>query len=136
MRLAMLLTLASSLVACSGGTPTSPEDCAGLPTAKQRDECYLIVVGDVFKKDADAGIKLVETQIEDQTNKDFAWYTVTRNVDPHSNKYCDRIKDPTLADRCRKVVARPHLNRELKNRDGLPQGNLPPPDPSKPAVDN
>ena len=116
-------------------SPKTPEDCAGLATSKARDECYLVVIEDVFKKDADAGVKLVETQMTDQTNKDFAWYTVTRNVDPNSPKYCERIKDRTLADRCLKVVARPHLNRDLKNRDGLPQGNLPPPDPSKPPVD-
>ncbi len=109
------------LAACSGAAPRSAEDCADLRSEKDRDECYLAVLTDVFKQDAVAGVEMVETKISDPVNRDFAWYQVTKTVDPHTNKYCDRIKDATLAARCRTVVSRPHLHRELMG--GAPGGS-------------
>jgi hypothetical protein len=100
------------LVACSGTTPRTAADCDGLRGDKQRDECYLAVLVDVFKADAADGVAMVE-RISDPVSRDFAWYQVTSTVDPHSNKYCDKIKDATLGARCRTVVARPHLHRDL-----------------------
>jgi hypothetical protein len=118
---------------CSGSTPSKPEDCAGLSAGKSRDECFLSIVQPVFKKDAEAGIAMVEKEIADPVTKDFAWYTVTKDVDPASNKYCDRIKDQTLAGRCRQIVSRPHLHRGLTGADATPSGMRTAPDHNKPA---
>lgn len=119
------------LAACSGGTPTTAEDCAGISSAKEKDACLLAVVPALFKANPEAGIKLVEEQISDPLTRDMAWYEVTKEVDPSSNKYCDRMKDRTLADRCRTVVARPHLHRDLTGQDATPDGMRNAPDRSK-----
>ena len=120
-----------TILACSGGTPTTPEDCAGISGAKEKDACYLQVVPSIFKANPEAGIKMVETEISDPLTRDMAWYNVTKEVDPSSNKYCDRMKDRTLADRCRTVVSRPHLHRDLTGQDATPDGMRTAPDRSK-----
>ena len=119
---------------CTGAPPTTAEECAALRSTADRDECYLVVTPLVFKADPKAGITMVETGITDPLTRDMAWYNVTKQVDPHSNKYCDRIQDATLADRCRQVVSRPHLHRELTGKQGGPPpgpGGGPPPDAPK-----
>jgi len=101
-----------------------------MSSASDRDECYLVVAPLVFKTDAAAGIRLVEEGISDPLTRDIAWYNVTKQVDPHSNKYCDRMSDPTLQKRCRDVVSRPHLHRELTGKENgpgaPPAGGAPP----------
>jgi hypothetical protein len=113
------------LSGCKAAAPTSPEQCAAMSEAPARDECYLVVAPGVFVTDAKAGITLVETGITDPLTRDMAWYTVTKTVDPYSNKYCDRIQDATVAQRCRTVVSRPHLHRELTGKGGAPAGGGP-----------
>lgn len=115
------------VVACSGAAPSSAEDCAGIGSEKKRDDCYIEVLPAVFAADPAKGVEMVETKIADPVNRDFAWYTVTKRVDPNSNKYCDRIRDTALAARCRDVVARPHLHRDLTGASG--PGSRPPPPP-------
>jgi hypothetical protein len=117
--------------ACTRPVPTTPEECAAMGAAAERDECYLVVAPLVFKTDAAAGIALVEEGITDPLTRDIAWYNVTKQVDPHSNKYCDRMSDPTLQKRCRDVVSRPHLHRELTGKENGP--GSPPPGGSPPG---
>jgi hypothetical protein len=133
MRLLAFLLL--PLFGCSGSEPTSAADCTGISSAKERDECYLKVLPAVFKADAEAGVRMVENDVSDPVSRDFAWYKVTKEVDPNSNKYCDRIKDRTLADRCRTLVSRPHLHRDLTGSEAVPSGMKNAPDRSKPAIE-
>ena len=95
---------------------TGPDDCKRLAGA-DRDECQAHAPA-LFKEDAAAGTRLVDEQVQDQTVKDFIWLTITREVDPTSYKYCDRIQETATAERCRVLVSRPHPHRELlRDRD-------------------
>jgi len=120
--------LLALILACSGGSWSSIEDCEGLSKGPKADECWAEYLPDVFRADAERGIELVETKIEDQRVKDFVWLTVTREVDPGSYKYCERIQEEALAERCRVLVSRPHLHRELMKgqKSGGPPGGGPP----------
>lgn len=126
----MVLLLPLLLAACGAVDPKTPEDCAGISDTARRDDCYTVVLPDVFRTDPARGIELTETAVTDPTVRDFIWLTVTRDVDPNTNKYCNRIKDPVLADRCRVLVSRPHLHRDLVDGTGKtarsPGGGPPP----------
>ena len=115
LRLAPWLLL---LPACGMLDPKTPEDCEGIGDVIKRDDCYVKVLPDVFRTDPARGVQLVETAVTDPTVKDFIWLEVTRDVDPNSNKYCNRIQDKVLADRCRVLVSRPHLHRDLVDGTG------------------
>lgn len=126
------------LPACGSLDPKTPEDCAGIGDTAKRDDCYVKVLPDVFRADPARGVELVDTAVTDPTVKDFIWLEVTRDVDPNSNKYCNRIQDKVLADRCRVLVSRPHLHRDLVDGTGKtprtpggapvgPPGGPPPP---------
>ncbi len=116
--------------ACNGGGWSSIDDCDAISAGAKADECYAEYAADVFRTDPERGIKIVEEKITDQRVKDFVWLTVTREVDPGSYKYCDRIEEEALAERCRVLVSRPHLHRELlkggKAGDGPSAGGPPP----------
>ena len=109
---ACLLVSLPALSACRTGDPRTPEDCVA-STGAAADECYQRVAPAVFRQNPDAGIALVEEKIQDPTVRDFVYLSVTREVDPNTTRYCDRIKDKTFADRCRVIVSRPHLHRDL-----------------------
>ena len=129
-RLPVSAGLALLLAACTGATPRSVEDCAGLGDPTARDDCYARLLPEVFRADPARGIELTETAVTDPTVRDFIWLTVTRDVDPNTNKYCNRISDAVLADRCRVLVSRPHLHRGLVDGEGkTPRspGGAPPP---------
>lgn len=117
-------------LACTPAPPTSPEQCAAMDNAPRRDDCYAQVAASVFRADPARGVAMVESDVTDQTVRDFIWLTVTRDVDPNTNKYCDRIVDEVLAERCRVLVSRPHLHRGLveggRKSPKSPMGGAPP----------
>lgn len=106
------ILLATTVAACHTAW-SSVDDCKALRPGGRADDCWAKFAPDVFRTDAKAGIDIVEHRIRDPRVKDFVWLTVTREVDPSSYKYCDRIQDKALADRCRVLVSRPHLHRAL-----------------------
>jgi hypothetical protein len=121
---------------CHRAPPSTVEDCAAIGSVKERDECYLSLAPAVFRKDAAAGVAMVEQDIQDPVTRDFAWYTVTKEVDPNNPKYCQKIKDAALADRCNQIVNRPHLRRGLTGQESVPTGvpsDKPPPPPEPPT---
>lgn len=132
----MVLLLLSALFACSTPQPSTPEGCAALSSAADRDECFLAILPDIFKTDPAKGVALTESSVQDAATRDFVWLTVTRDVDPNSEKYCVRIVDPLLQERCKVLVSRPHLHRELLDgrpapmRAGGPPPGVPAPPPS------
>jgi len=107
-------------VACPASTPTTPEGCAALGAPAEQDECYLSVLPGIFKLDPQRAVTLTEQSVHDAATKDFIYLTVTRDIDPNSDKYCDRIVDARLKDRCRVLVSRPHLHRDLVNGQNAP----------------
>lgn len=115
------------LVGCGGASWSSIDDCEKLSAGAKADECWAEYAPDVFREDPARGIEIVEQKIQDPRVQDFVWLTVTREVDPGSYKYCDRIEEEALAERCRVLVSRPHLHRELiKGQGGGPPQGGPP----------
>lgn len=126
----MAAVLAASLGGC-GGTPEKPEDCEGLAAGKDRDECYAQVAPEVFRRDPKLGDEIAQ-RIEDPMIRDFVYLTVTREIDPGSPRWCEKIEEDALESRCRVLVSRPHLHRELLRQSGEeppggPGGGPPPP---------
>ncbi len=126
------LLLLSSL-ACDGADPSSwstPDDCEPLAPGRARDECRAAVAAEVFRADLGAGERWV-AGISDTLLRDYAWLTVTRDVDLRGKRYCDRIETPELAERCNTLVSRPHLLQQLQKGgppgQGGPKGKGPPP---------
>jgi len=110
----MVPALLALALACTGTQEwTGPADCEALSAGADRDGCWVRHAPALFKEDATKGVRLVEEQVQDQTVKDFILLPITREVDPTSYKYCDRIVEPAMAERCRVLVSRPHLHREL-----------------------
>ncbi len=118
-----LATLACAVaIACHSATPTTAEGCAALSSSSARDECFLAVLPGIFKTDPARGVELTEKSVTDPATRDFVWLTVTRDIDPNSDKYCDRIVDAPLKERCKVLVSRPHLHRNLIDGKGPPMG--------------
>ena len=123
-----ITALAALTLGCSGGSGfSSAADCEGLSMGEQADECWAQHAAEVFRTDPNRGVEIVENNVSDQRVKDFIWLTVTREVDPSSYKYCDRIQEEALAERCRVLVSRPHLHRELLKAGGGEDGKAGPP---------
>lgn len=100
-------------LACSGQSWSSLADCEGLSPGPNADECWAAHSAELFRADPANGEKVVEEKVQDQRVRDFIWLTVTREVDPGSFKYCEKIQEAALQERCRVLVSRPHLHREL-----------------------
>lgn len=116
--------LCALALACHPAAPTTPEGCAALSAPADRDECFLTVLPAVFKADPAHAIALTDAQVSDPATRDFIYLTVTRDIDPNSEKYCDRIVDRNLKERCRVLVSRPHLHRDLMNGKPPPMAPL------------
>ena len=136
----LLLLNLFALGCAGGGSWDGPEDCAALSKGANADECWAQHAPALFKTDPARGVAVVESDVSDQRIRDFIWLTVTREVDPSSYKYCDKIQEAALQDRCRVLVSRPHLHRELLKegggKGGVPSGGKPggpPPPGGKPG---
>jgi hypothetical protein len=116
------MVVLSFLLACNTGSWDSPEDCEALSAGEKRDDCWSVHAVEVFKTDPERGIAVVEEQVSDQQIRDFIWLQVTREVDPGSYRYCERIQESVLQERCKTLVSRPHLHRELLQGEQPPGG--------------
>lgn len=117
----VVVTLLLWSLACDRADPSSwerPEDCEPLTAERARDECRAVVAPEVFRQDLGAGERWV-AEISDVLIRDYAWLSVTREVDLRGKRYCDRIETPELAERCNTLVSRPHLLQQLQ-RGGPP----------------
>ena len=111
------LLIAGLFAACDPASPdpdswSTAADCAGLDDAAWRDECYAKIAVTTASTDRAAGSALVE-MIQDPLVRDYAWLTITREVDPGTPELCRRIVQKEIRDRCEMLVRRPHLHREL-----------------------
>ena len=93
--------------------PASPDDCEAMSQGELRDDCWSLHAVSLFKDDEAKGISMVETQISDQKIADYIWLTVTREHNPSTRKFCERIKSSALKERCMVLVSRPHLHRDI-----------------------
>ena len=84
----------------------------------ERDDCWSVHIVERFEKDPVLAEKTVSEDISDPQIRDFIWLKVTREYNPSTRRYCEKIKDKALADRCLVLVSRPHLHRdELRNQE-------------------
>ncbi|HJN74419.1 MAG TPA: hypothetical protein QGF58_10850 [Myxococcota bacterium] len=93
---------------------TTLADCEGLDGASQ-DECFLKIGVETAKTDQAAGVAIIEG-IGDPLVKDYGWHSLTRDVDPTTYQWCERIENEKLAERCRVIVSRPHMHQHLVDR--------------------
>jgi hypothetical protein len=100
------------LWACAARTPTTIADCEGLAT-EAADACYGAVLPTIFVRNRGQAEELTATRVQSSLVRDYIWLTVTRDVDPRSYRWCERIEDGAMAERCRALVSRPHLHRAL-----------------------
>ncbi len=111
------------LLGCFAPSWNTADDCLSERSAAQADECWAAIAPQLFRADRDRGEQLITEHVTDPQVADFIWLTVTREVDPSSYRYCERIIEPALQERCRVLVSRPHLHRELlKASGGGPSG--------------
>lgn len=115
MRLALLLALG-----CSPERYTSVDQCEALSSGARQDTCWAEVLPELYRTERDRAERLTRERVSDARVRDYIYLTVTRDVDPSSMRYCDAIEDRALKDRCRVLVSRPHLHRELGGRPAQP----------------
>ena len=96
------------------------------PGSEERTSCMEVTIVDAFRADPVRGEQVIEEEVGDQRLRDFMWYIVTKEVNPGSPQYCEKIETAQLAERCRAIVQRPHLHRELlDDGDGAAGGGPP-----------
>ena len=84
----------------------------------ERDACLQEKIVESFREDPERAEQIISEQDNAEGLRDFMWYLITREVDPNSNRFCEKIESPALGERCRAIVARPHLHRDLLKDDG------------------
>ncbi len=87
-------------------------DCTALEDPARRDDCYAQVAVGVFRASTERGEALLEA-VGSPLVRDYILLAVTREVEPTTFRWCERIENEVLAERCRSFVHRPHLHREL-----------------------
>jgi len=104
--------LLSLIVACgTASPPQSIEDCRVMEPSTERDECYASFLPALFAVDGGAAADELESAVEDHLVRDFVYLEVTRDVDPAGGRWCERISAQAVAERCRVLSRRPHLQR-------------------------
>lgn len=100
-----------SLLACSAPPPTTVADCPP-DVGPARAQCLVEVLPPLFKTQPEEALQIAEREISDPLQRDFLYLKVTRDVDPSTPRYCDKIQDEKIRERCRVLVSRPHLHRD------------------------
>ena len=87
-----------------------------------RDDCWAEFIVSVFKENEKKGIAIVEKEISDPKIADYIWLKVTREYNPSTRKFCEKIRMSLAKERCLTLVSRPHLHREvLRKKSDLNQ---------------
>ena len=109
----MFLLLFLCFLGCNKGSSwNSVEDCRTLSPSSDRDDCLSEHAVSLFVQDPKKAEKELISMVKDPIILDYIWLKVTREYNPASQKYCFKIKDKALRDRCATLVRRPHLYRE------------------------
>jgi hypothetical protein len=105
------------MMACgTSSPPASIADCEAMEPSPERDECYAAFLPDRFAVDPMQAGELTERNIEDPLVRDFVYLQVTRDIDPAGGRWCERISATVVAERCRVLARRPHLQRARLGR--------------------
>lgn len=113
----LLLALA---LACTPETYTSVEQCEEMKGGADRDTCYAETLPELYRTNREKAERLTREEVSDPRVRDYVYLTVTRDVDAGSMRYCDMIEETALKERCRVLVSRPHLHRELSGKPAQP----------------
>ena len=108
----MFSTLFLPFLACTQTTWTTVEDCYALSKGEARDDCFSHHVITMFKDNPQKTEQDVAALIHDPLVRDYIWLKVTREYNPASQRYCQKIQNKTLKERCITIVRRPHLYKE------------------------
>lgn len=108
----MFSTLFLPFLACTQTTWSTAEDCHALSKGEVRDDCVSHHVIAMFENNPQKAERDVATLMHDSLVRDYIWLKVTREYNPASQKYCQKIQDKTLRERCTTIVRRPHLYKE------------------------
>ena len=92
---------------------SSVDDCFALSEAGNKDDCISRFILEVFKNDPSRGMKIVENEVSESINRDYIYLTLTREYNPATREYCDKIDDASLRDNCFTLQSRPHLHRDV-----------------------
>ncbi len=117
----MFSSLFLPFLACTQTTWSTAEDCYALSKGEARDDCFSHHVITLLQNNAQKTEQDVATLIHDPLVRDYIWLKVTREYNPVSQKYCQKIQDKTLKERCVTLVRRPHLYKEQLEKTIRPQ---------------
>ena len=109
------------LLACWADTWSSADDCEGLSKGPNKDQCWSVHLIEVFKEDLETGDRIAQAQITDSRIRDFIYLSVTREIDPSTTKWCDKMVDTAMKSRCQVLVSRPHLHRDVLQQKKMPE---------------
>jgi len=109
-----LLPFVLLFLSCGSGSKTenSAEGCASIEDVGQQDECWSRIAVEVYRQNPEEGEALVE-RISDPLVRDYVLLAFTREIDPSTARWCQRIQNTQMRSRCRVLVSRPHLHQEL-----------------------
>lgn len=88
---------------------------------ENKDQCWSVHLLEVFKTDLETGDRIAQAQIQDSRIRDFVYLSVTREVDPSTTKWCEKMSDAAMKERCQVLVSRPHLHRDVLQKKDLPK---------------
>jgi hypothetical protein len=112
------------MLACTSQSWKNAEDCAQLPMGIDKDNCWSVHLVELFAEDSQQGFSIIENEVSSVKVQDYLWLEMTREVDPTTMTYCKKIIDKALMERCRMLVSRPHLHRDIlrgkENSGGVP----------------
>ena len=101
------------LFACRQEKLSSAADCEKLAAGSTRDDCWSLHIVSLMQQNEKKGMEVIQTQIDNSQIRDFIWLKVTREYNPATRKYCQRMQDEVLKKRCISLVSRPHLHRDV-----------------------
>jgi hypothetical protein len=101
------------VAACGRSVPSDAKDCEGLAKGDRADECWAAVIPTLARTDPDLAVKVAEERVTDDQTRDFLYLQITREVDPGNARWCNRIRERIVQERCAVLVRRPHLHRAL-----------------------
>lgn len=111
------------LLLALGCTPeefTSVDQCEAMSGGASQDACWAETLPALYRTERARAETLTRERVSDPRVRDYIYLTVTRDVDPGSIRYCEMIEETALKERCRVLVSRPHLHRELSGKPAQP----------------
>ena len=101
-------------VGCVGCTPATPDlaACRAMAAGAEKDACFAAFTEATAPTDPTAA-EAAAAEIGDAALRDFTYFAVSR-ADPTTTRWCEKIADPTLAQRCHVLVNRPHLHPDKR----------------------